>query len=178
MDEQRPWHRLFALLWQDFFRDLPVTVEPEKDLSVKKQLLDLLLIRKDAPVLDGPLPDGFEELGTYNLVTFKSFQERLSWWVLLELLAHFVNVRKQVSPSMDEGKLLPVKDFRLYAVCVRSPEGLAAEDVELTGVQPGVYEVKDWPMRVRVVVINELPLKAVNAMLHPVQQPGGPGSVW
>jgi len=32
MSEQRPWHRLFALSWVDFFRGLPVTVEPEKDL--------------------------------------------------------------------------------------------------------------------------------------------------
>jgi hypothetical protein len=40
--EQRPWHRVFALAWMDFFRGLPVTVELERDLSVKKQLLDLL----------------------------------------------------------------------------------------------------------------------------------------
>ena len=39
MNEQQPWHRLFGLSWTDFFRGLPVTVDPEKDLSVKKQLL-------------------------------------------------------------------------------------------------------------------------------------------
>ena len=72
MDEQRPWHRLFGLSWTDFFRGLPVTVEPEKDLSVKKQLLDILLIRKDAQTLDCRLPDGFEDLGTYNLVSFSA----------------------------------------------------------------------------------------------------------
>ncbi|HKM53666.1 MAG TPA: hypothetical protein VJY33_09670, partial [Isosphaeraceae bacterium] len=61
MDEQRPWHRLFALSWVDFFRELPVTVEPEKDLSLKKQLLDVVLIHKPAGSLDCRLPDGFEE---------------------------------------------------------------------------------------------------------------------
>jgi hypothetical protein len=37
MDEQRPWHRLFGLSWTDFFRGYPVTVDIEKDLSLKKQ---------------------------------------------------------------------------------------------------------------------------------------------
>ena len=43
MEEQRPWHRLFGLTWMDFFTGQPVTVEMEKDLSLKKQLLDVLL---------------------------------------------------------------------------------------------------------------------------------------
>jgi hypothetical protein len=111
MDEQRPWHRLFALSWLDFFRGTPVTVEPEKDLSVKKQLLDVLLLRKGAGPLNRRLPDGFEELTAYNLVSFKSHQEKLSAWTLTELLGHFVNLRKQVSPSMDEDQLLPQEEF-------------------------------------------------------------------
>src|SRR5438128_122138 len=42
MEEQRPWHRLFGLTWTDFFTGQPVTVELEKDLSLKKQLLDVV----------------------------------------------------------------------------------------------------------------------------------------
>jgi hypothetical protein len=72
MEEQRPWHRLFGLTWMDFFTGQPVTVELEKDLSLKKQLLDVLLIRKEAEILSCRLPDGFEDLAWYNLVTFKS----------------------------------------------------------------------------------------------------------
>ena len=53
MEEQRPWHRLFGLSWTDFFRGLPVTVEMEKDLSLKKQLLDILLIRNNIKYFDG-----------------------------------------------------------------------------------------------------------------------------
>lgn len=75
MDEQHPWHRWFHLSWMDFFQGLPVTAEPEKDMSVKKQLLDVLLIRKEAATWDCLLPDGFEDLATYHLVTFKSRQE-------------------------------------------------------------------------------------------------------
>src|SRR5262249_30692675 len=98
MDEQRPWHRYFVLSLMDFFENMPVTVEPEKDLSVKKQLLDALLVCKDPAKLSCRLPDGFENLGRYNLVTFKSYQEKLSVWALLELGSQYVNLRKQVSP--------------------------------------------------------------------------------
>src|SRR5262245_32859536 len=122
MSEQQPWHRFFALSWIDFFRGLPVTVEPEKDLSLKKQLLDVLVIRKEAPVLDCRLPDGFDDLGRYNLVTFKSHQEKLSAFTLEELVGHYVNLRKQVSPEMDEDSLLPAEDFKLYAVVARFPQ--------------------------------------------------------
>jgi hypothetical protein len=78
MDEPQSWHRLFGLSWTDFFRGMPVTVEPEKDLSVKKQLLDVVIIRKNPGPLSCRLPDGFEELAPYNLVSFKSHQEKLS----------------------------------------------------------------------------------------------------
>src|SRR5579884_1153522 len=119
MDEQLPWHRYFAPSWVDFFRGLPVTVEPEKDLSLKKQLLDVLLLRREAGPLTCRLPDGFEELAAYNLLTFKSHNEKRSAWALLELLGHYVNLRKQVSPSMDERDLLPAEQFGLYAVSAR-----------------------------------------------------------
>src|SRR5688500_11004643 len=102
MDEQRPWHRLFGLSWMDFFRGQPVTVEIEKDLSLKKQLLDVVLIRREAGPIDRPLPDGFEELAAYNRVSFKSYKDKLSAWSLKELLGHYVNLRKQVSPTTDE----------------------------------------------------------------------------
>jgi hypothetical protein len=92
MNEQRPWHRMFGLTWTDFFTGQPVTVEMEKDLSVKKQLLDVLLIRKEAEFLDCRLPDGFENLARFNLVTFKSHMEKLSLWTLQELVGHYVNL--------------------------------------------------------------------------------------
>jgi hypothetical protein len=166
MEEQRPWHRLFGLSWIDFFRGLPVTVEMEKDLSLKKQLLDTLLIRTEAGPLECRLPDGFEELAPYNLVSFKSHQEKLSGWTLNELVGHYVNLRKQVSPSMDEADLLPEEQFRLFAVSVRFPQQLAGSGVALELVQEGVYEVRHFTRRIRLVVINQLPLAEHNALLH------------
>src|SRR5580698_1877779 len=166
MEEQRPWHRLFGLSWTDFFRGLPVTVEMEKDLSLKKQLLDILLIRKETATLECRLPDGFEELASYNLISFKSHQEKLSAWSLKELVGHYVNLRKQVSPSMDEADLLPPEDFRLFAVSVRFPQQLAGNNVPLEPVKQGVYDIQYFGGRIRLVVVNQLPTAEHNAMLH------------
>jgi hypothetical protein len=163
MEEQIPWHRLFGMSWTDLFRGLPVAVEMEKDLSLKQQLLDLVIIRKDAAVLPCRLPDGFEDLGPHNLVSFKSFQEALDGWALSELVGHYVNYRKQVSPSMQQ--LLPESDFRLFAVTVRFPQGLARE-VEMTRIQDGVYEVRHFTGKLRVIVVHQLPQAEHNAMLH------------
>jgi hypothetical protein len=161
-EAQRPWHRLFGLSWMDLFRGLPVTVEMEKDLSLQQQRLDLVILRKETAVLPRQLPDGFEDLATHNLITFKSYQEALDGWALNELIGHYVNYRKHVSPSVDD--LLPETDFRLFAVSVRSPQGLTRQ-VELRPVQPGVYEVRHFTGRLRVIVIHELPQQEHNAML-------------
>jgi hypothetical protein len=84
----------------DFFRGMPVHVELEKDLSLKQQLLDVILIRKEVAPLPCRLPDGFETLAAHNLISFKSYQEALDGWALQELIGHYVNYRKQTSPSM------------------------------------------------------------------------------
>ena len=61
----------------------------KKDLSLKKQLLDVM-------------PEGLEELAAHNLITFKSHHEALNDWALKELTGHYVNYRKQVSPSFQQ----------------------------------------------------------------------------
>jgi hypothetical protein len=163
MSEPKPWHRLFGLSLVDFFRGTPVSVELEKDLSLRQQLLDVVLIRKGADPLPLRLPDGFEELAPHNLVTFKSYQEALDGWAMNELVGHYVNYRKQASPSMQE--LLPEADFRLFAVSVRYPQALARQTT-LAPVQPGVYEARHFTGSIRVVVVHELPREEHNALLH------------
>ena len=163
MNEQRPWHRFFGLSWVDFFTGLPVKVELEKDLSLRQQLLDLVIIHTDGGLLPRQFPDGFEDLAAHNLVSFKSFQEALTAWALTELLAHFVNYRKQVSPSLDD--LLPESDFRLFAVCTRFPRDLAGQ-VNLEKIKEGVYEVRHFMGVIRMVVINQLPKEENNTLLH------------
>jgi hypothetical protein len=160
--EQRPWHHLFGLSWSDFFRGTGVSVEPEKDLSHKQQLLDLVIVRPEGSPLLRQLPDGFEDLGTYNLVTFKSHQEALDGEALDEMVGYAGNFRKQVSPSMQE--LLPLSEFRRFAVCVRSPRKLAGETA-LEAVRTGVYRAHHFSGFITVVVVHELPREPHNAML-------------
>src|SRR5262245_32490977 len=163
MSEPRPLHRLFGLAWIDFFQGTSIAVEPEMDLSLKQPFLDLVLIRKGPGPIPRPLPDGFDDLATHNLVTFKSHQEALDGWAMCELVGHYVNHRKQVSPSLQD--LLPEADFRLFAVCARYPQSLA-QQVALTPLREGVYEVPLVTQRIRIIVIAQLPQEENNAMLH------------
>jgi hypothetical protein len=164
MTEPTPWHRLFGLGLVDFFRGMPISVELEMDLSLKKQLLDVVVINKHgfaSQSLERPLPDGFDALAAHNLVTFKSHQQSLDPWSLHELIGHYVNYRKQISPSLDD--LLPEAEFRLFAVCVRSPQVLARLSRR---VQEGVLDVHVVGRDIRVIVVNDLPCTANNSLLH------------
>jgi hypothetical protein len=163
MSEPRPLHRLFGLSWIDFFRGTSVAVETEMDLSLKQQFVDIVLTREGPEALPHPLPDGFEDLAAHNLLTFKSHQEALDPWALWELIGHFVNYRKQVSPSLQD--LLRLDDFRLFAVCARYPQNLE-QQVTLIYLREGVYELRELALPIRIIVVNQLPQEEHNAMLH------------
>jgi hypothetical protein len=163
MSQPTPFHRLFGYSWIDFFDGTDIEVETELDLSIKKQLIDLIIVRKGAGPVPRQLPDGFEDLATYNLVTFKSYQEALEAWTLQELVGHYVNYRKRTSPSLDN--LLSPGEFRLFAVSSRYPSKLAKE-VSLFLVKSGVYDVVGFGLTIRVIIVHELPKEEHNAMLH------------
>jgi len=163
MSEPRPLHRLFGLSWIDFFQGTAVGVETEMDLSLKQQFIDLVLIHKGPGPIPWRLPDGFEDLAAHNLLTFKSHQEALDLWTLWELVGHFVNYRKQSSPSLQD--LLPEADYRLFAVCARYPHNLA-QQVEMTRLREGVYEVRGFALCIRIIVVSQLPQEEHNALLH------------
>jgi hypothetical protein len=85
----------------------------------------------------------------------------LDSWTLDELIGHYVNYRKQISPSLDE--LLPVEDFRLYAVCTRYPQKLATA-APMQPRQEGVYDVQ-WGLRwIRIIVLSQIPQTKNNAL--------------
>jgi hypothetical protein len=157
------WHRLFGLLLTDFFTGSPFIVELEKDLSLRQQFLDVVILRKRKGRFAERLPDGLDNLADYNLVTFKSFQEMLDDWALKELTGHYVNYRKQLAEAGQP--LLPESAFRLYAVCSRFPHNLAQE-VPWETLRTGVYECRRGTDRIRVIVAGELPRTENNALLH------------
>ena len=99
------WHRLFGLALTDFFTNSPFVVELEKDLSLKQQFLDVVILRRQPGEFEGRLPDGLDSLAEHHLLSYKSLRETFDDWAIDELIGHYVNYRKQVSPSRDE--LLP-----------------------------------------------------------------------
>ena len=155
------WHRLFGLALTDLFAGSAYEVRLEVDLSLKRQLLDVIIIEKEAGEPLRELPDGLDDLANHNLVTYKSLRQPLDAWAIDELIGHFVNYRKQISPA--DGELLPVEDFRLFGVCTRNPAKLAAE-VKLTPLRDGVYETHWGPRCVRIVVLSEVPRASRNAL--------------
>jgi len=155
------WHRLFGLMLTDLFSGSPLVVELEKDLSARKQLLDEALVRKEGGEFQGRLPDGLDNLAEHNLLSYKSLREALDDWAMDELIGHYVNYRKQASPS--SGELLSSDQFRLYAISTRFPQKLAGQ-AALEPVQPGVYEVQWGSRRVRVLVLSQMPEDEHNAI--------------
>jgi hypothetical protein len=157
------WHRLFGLILTDFFAGSPFRVELEKDLALKQQRLDVVILRRGQGPFAGQLPDGLDDLAAHNLITFKSHHDALDDWALKELTGHYVNYRKQCTPR---GKpLLPEADFRLYAVCSRYPQNLAA-GVQLSPIQQGVYACERGTDRIRIIVAGQVAEEPRNALLH------------
>ncbi len=155
-----PWHRLFGLTLTDLFLNSAYEVVLEKDLSLKQQLLDVVIIEKRDGKTPDILPDGLENLAAHNLMTYKSHQEALDGWTIKELCGHYVNYRKQISPSFK--KLLPADDFRLYAVRTRYPENLS-DQVNFVAAAPGVYDIR-WGIRnIRVIVLSRIEPSEKNA---------------
>jgi hypothetical protein len=160
-DKTISWHRLFGLALTDFFTGTRYRVELERDLSLKKQLLDVIIIEQEEGTAPEEVPDGLDNLGPHNLVTYKSLHEPLDSLVLGELIGHFINYRKQISPSWDN--LTSVEDFRLYAVCTREPEKLKIETpVEV--IKEGVYQVQWGIFYIRVIVLSKIPESPRNTL--------------
>jgi len=157
------WHRLFGLTLKDFFTGTSYSVDLEKDLSFKQQLLDVVIIENGGGERPEELPDGLENLTIHNLLTYKSHQEGLDGWTLNELIGHYVNYRKQISPSTDE--LLPDTEFQLYAVSARFPQKLDSE-YKLIQVKQGVYDILWGDHNVRIIVLSRVSKEARNAIWH------------
>ena len=155
------WHRLFGLGLTDLFTDTGFGVELERDLSIRKQILDVILIKRSSVASLPNPPDGLEDLAAHNLLTYKSHQEALDDFALDELLGHYVNYRKQI--TLEDKPLLPVEDFRLLAVCTRFPEKLARQ-MPLQARKPGVLDIQ-WGTRwIRVIVLSAVEPVPRNAL--------------
>ncbi len=154
------WHRLFGLMLTDYFSDRGFRVELEKDLSLKRQLLDVVVLEQEdqSPDLSG-ICDGFDNLSSHNLLSYKSKRQSLNAWALEELIGHYVNYRKILGTGRKEGEAV-----NLYAVSTRYPARLFSE-ISAKEVNSGVWEVRVLSRTIRVLVLSRLPLAQRNAVL-------------
>jgi len=148
----------------DFFTNSCYEVELEKDMILQEQFLDVVILRKSSGKAPPQLPDGFENLSEYNLLSYKSLNEPLDGWTIDELVSYYVIYRKQVSPSLK--KLLPIEQFQLYAVCTRSPHMLSRElkQKTVTKICPGVYDKFTASCPIRIIVLSEIDQHQKNAL--------------
>ncbi|MCP4695419.1 MAG: hypothetical protein GY862_01020 [Gammaproteobacteria bacterium] len=155
------WHRLLGIALTDYFTGSVYQVGMERDLSLQQQFLDIIIIEQSSGKFPEELPDGLDNLSRHNLVTYKSLHEPLDAWAIYELLGHYVSYRKLISPDLD--KLLPAKDFQLYAISTRRPRKLRAQ-AALTKIRKGVYELQWGSCKIRVLVLNRMPRTKKNAV--------------
>ena len=155
------WHRLFGLALTDYFDGSSYQVELEKDLSLKQQFVDVIIIEHETGSPLRELPDGLDNLRRHNILSYKSIQESFNAWTCDELLGHYVNYRKQISPSMD--KLLPESEFRLYGVSTRYPQKFA-QQTTLTPIVQGVYDMPWGGQQVRIIVLGQIAETPRNAI--------------
>jgi hypothetical protein len=155
------WHRLFGLTLMDLLANSNYQVELEKELSLKKQYLDVVIIRKTLGNPLNEMPAGLEQLAEHNLLTYKSLQEPLDEWAIEELIGHYTNYRKLVSPSLDN--LLPANHFQLYAVSTRYPNNLLNKRLSFQKVQQGVFELVWGKRLIKLIVLNRIALEQKNA---------------
>ena len=55
-----PWHRMFGIDISDYFTNTSYVVELEKDLSLKQQFLDVVIIKNRLGKPPDEFPDGHE----------------------------------------------------------------------------------------------------------------------
>ena len=148
------WHRIFGLLVSDLFYGSPYEVDIEKDLSLKQQYLDLVIVRKSHTGSLTTLPDGLEPLAEHNLISYKSHHESMNAWAIKELISYYVNYRKQV--RQERGHLLPEKEIRLFAVATKYPQKLAQQLPLAATDYQGVYDLTYGTEAIRLIVLSQI----------------------
>jgi hypothetical protein len=135
-------------------------------MSVKPQYVDVLIISKSSGKPIDKLPDGFEFLTDYNILTYKSLNQSLNQWAIVEVLGHYVSYRKIVSPKKE---LLPESKFQVFAVSTIYPQKLLGSEKyfgkEVKKIKPGVYKVSSpFIGSIIILVLSQMSLREQNAL--------------
>ncbi|MCK5716052.1 MAG: hypothetical protein KAH77_01080, partial [Thiomargarita sp.] len=156
------WHHLFGITLIDYFTHSNYKVDLEKEVSVKKQYVDIVILRKTEGIALTETVAGLESLNDYNIITYKSYSEALDGWALEELIGYYSNYRKVISPDLKH--LLPTSKFKLYGICTRYPTKLLHEHMLFTEVKPGIIDLT-WGNRIiRIIVLKHITMESQNAL--------------
>ncbi|MEM7536607.1 MAG: hypothetical protein AAF639_30775, partial [Chloroflexota bacterium] len=156
------WHRSFGLAVEGNFSDYPFEILREQDMSVQEQFLDILILNTKPGKYPAPLPDGLDNLNTYNLISYKSLHESMSVWTIEELINYYAAYRKILSGG-DNKKLPPRDEFQLYAICTRHPRKFLKNNPNKR-VKQGVYDIIWGERTVRVIVLSRIAKTKRNAL--------------
>lgn len=120
-EEKVKWHRLGGMVLTPLFNLLGYATELEVDLSLKQQLLDILVVERDKIQPEKlHLPkiywEAFDDFNEHNLISFKSFHESFNGFALMEFFGHVVNYNKS--------KEVPLDKINLYAISHHYPRDL------------------------------------------------------
>ena len=125
----------------------------------------MLIISKSTGKPVDKLPDGFEFLTDYNVLTYKSLNQSLNQWAIVEILGHYVSYRKIVSPK-DE--LLPESKFQAFAVCKYPPKVLDSEKnfgEDIKKIKAGIYKIESKLIgSIIILVLSQMALEEQNAL--------------
>jgi len=156
------WHRIFGAVLFDLFDGSSYTVELEKELSLKQQFLDVVIVQQTQAdiILPKNLPDGLDNLREHNLLTFKSHQESLNREAIFKLYGHFVNYCKQAA---DQNLTVNFDNCQLYAVTARKPEKLFAQG-NFQQIAEGVYDYEVLQCTTRIIVTGTIDNAVHNAL--------------
>jgi hypothetical protein len=171
MNETKPkkliqWHDLMGLGLTDLFKGSNFEVKTEQNMSVKPQYVDILIISKSSGNPLSKLPDGFEFLKDHNILTYKSLNESLNQWAIVEVLGYYASYRKIVSPKE---KLLPQSKFQVYAICTNYPQKLLGSEQNfghhIEKIKAGVYKISS-PLigSLIILVLSRMALQTQNAL--------------
>jgi len=160
------WHELFGLNLKDFFFQSNFEVKTEQNMSFQAQYVDVLIISKSEGKPLTQVPDGFEFLKEHNILTYKSLNQSLDQWTIVEILGHYVNYRKTVTTN---NKLLPQSKFQVFAVCTSYPQKLLGFEKhfgqEIQKIKQGVYKITSpFIGSIIILVLSRMAQQEQNAL--------------
>lgn len=156
------WHRILGTLLMDRCRNSTVEVKLELDTSQVRQLLDCLLLYAPSHRGHPLLPEGFEPLTPYTLVSFKSHQDGVTDFALRELIAHGIGFQKYQETLQPEP--LEPHALSLVMVSARHPQALARK-LPFTKQGQGIYTLQYGLTSIRLLVTSRLRMVPQNAPL-------------